>query len=69
MPAFCLRSSGLCLPLNAWDVLDRENITTLPQLIAIADRIERFPGIKATTALAIRVELGRVALLKAQSEG
>jgi Holliday junction resolvasome RuvABC DNA-binding subunit len=38
-----------------------------PQLTAIADRIERFPGIGAKTALAIRVELGRIALLEAQS--
>jgi hypothetical protein len=58
---------GLRLPLNAWNVLDRENITTLPQLTAIADRIERLPGIGAKTALAIRVELGRIALLGAQS--
>jgi hypothetical protein len=47
--------------------LDRENITTLPQLTAIADRIERLPGIGAKTALAIRAELGRLALLDAQS--
>jgi hypothetical protein len=58
---------GLRLPLNAWNVLQRESITTLPQLTAIADRIERFSGIGAKTALAIRVELGRVALLDAQS--
>ena len=58
---------GLRLPLNAWNVLDRENITTLTQLTAIADRIERLPGIGAKTALAIRVELGRIALLDAQS--
>ncbi|MFL4991869.1 MAG: hypothetical protein ACJ8DV_11345 [Microvirga sp.] len=58
---------GLRLPLNAWNVLDRENITTLAQLTAIADRIERLPGIGAKTALAIRVELGRIALLDAQS--
>src|SRR5215207_3331785 len=58
---------GLRLPLNAWNVLDRENITTLPQLTAIADRIERLPGIGAKTALAIRAELGRLALLDAQS--
>jgi len=58
---------GLRLPLNAWNVLDRENITTLPQLTAIADRIERFPGIGPKTAQAIRVELGRIALLGAQS--
>jgi DNA-directed RNA polymerase alpha subunit len=54
---------GLRLPLNAWNVLDREKITTLAQLTAIADRIERFPGIGAKTALAIRVELGRIAPL------
>ena len=60
---------GLRLPLNAWVVLERENITTLPQLTAIADRIERFPGIEATTALAIRVELSRVDLLEARSSG
>jgi hypothetical protein len=58
---------GLRLPLNAWNVLDRENITTLAQLVAIADRVERLPGIGAKTALAIRVELGRIALLGTQS--
>jgi hypothetical protein len=58
---------GLRLPLNAWNVLDRENITTLTQLTAIADRIDRLPGIGLKTALAIRVELGRIALLDAQS--
>jgi hypothetical protein len=58
---------GLRLPLNAWNMLDRENITTLPQLTAIADRIERLPGVGAKTALAIRAELGRIARLEAQS--
>jgi hypothetical protein len=58
---------GLRLPLNAWNVLDRENITTLAQLTAIADRVERLPGIGAMTALAIRGELARVALRDAQS--
>jgi DNA-directed RNA polymerase alpha subunit len=58
---------GLRLPLNAWNVLHREGITTLDQLRAKADQIERFSGIGAKTALAIRVELGRVALLEAQS--
>jgi Holliday junction resolvasome RuvABC DNA-binding subunit len=60
---------GLRLPLNAWIVLDRENITTLPQLTAIADRIERFSGIGPKTARAIRVELGRVALFEALGTG
>ena len=58
---------GLRLPLNAWNVLHRENITTLPQLTAIADRIERLPGIGAKTAQVIKVELGRIALLDAKS--
>jgi len=58
---------GLRLPLNAWNALDRENITTLAQLVAIADRVERLPGIGVKTALAIRIELGRIALLDAQS--
>ena len=58
---------GLRLPLNAWNVLDQKNITTLTQLTAIADRVERLPGIGAKTALAIRVELGRIALLDARS--
>jgi hypothetical protein len=60
-------TQGLRLPLNAWNVLHREGITTLDQLRTKADRIERFSGIGAKTALAIRVELGRVALLEAQS--
>jgi len=55
---------GLRLPLNAWNVLHRENITTLPQLIAIADRIERLPGVEVkcpggTTIEAPRRRLGR----------
>ena len=54
----------LRLPLNAWIVLDREALRA-PQLTAIADRIERFPGVGAKTAQAIRVELGRIALLEA----
>jgi hypothetical protein len=58
---------GLRLPLNAWTALARENITTLPQLTAIADRIERLPGIGTKTSQAIRIELGRIALLNAQS--
>ena len=48
----------LRLPLNAWNVLDREDITTLAQLTAIADRIERLPGIGAKTALANSVRAG-----------
>jgi endonuclease III len=42
--------------------LSTQNITTLPQLTAIADRIERLPGVGRKTALALRAELGRIAL-------
>jgi hypothetical protein len=58
---------GLRLPLNAWNALHREDITTIDQLRAMADRIHWLPGVGPKTALAIRVELGRVALLEAQS--
>jgi hypothetical protein len=58
---------GLRLPLNAWNALHREGITTIDQLRAIADRIHWLPGVGPKTALAIRVELGRIALLDAQS--
>ena len=56
---------GLRLPLNAWRALERENITTLAQLNAAADRIEWVAGIGVKTAFAIRAELGRVAHLGA----
>jgi hypothetical protein len=58
---------GLRLPLDAWNALQRQGITTIDQLRAMADRIHWLPGIGSKTALAIRVELGRVALLEAQS--
>ncbi|WP_414471405.1 hypothetical protein [Microvirga sp. M2] len=48
-------------------MLHSEGVTTLEQLRAVADKIHTLPGIGAKTALAIRVELGRVALLDAQS--
>jgi hypothetical protein len=47
-------------------VLRRENIMTLNRLKAVAYRIEQFTGVGVKTALAIRVELGRVALLEEQ---
>lgn len=58
---------GLRLPLNAWNALHREGVTTLDQLRAMADKIHTLPGIGPKTALVIRAELGRVALLDAQS--
>src|SRR4051812_17929522 len=57
---------GLRLPLNAWKALQRENITTLDQLKAVADEIERFEGIGRKTAQAIRAELTRLEALEGQ---
>lgn len=52
---------GLRLPQYAWSVLDRDNITSMDQLRAIADEIERLvPGAGPKTADAIRAELARV---------
>jgi hypothetical protein len=57
---------GLNLPPNAWHVLRRENIRTIRQLRAIADRIERLDGVGCKTALAIREELARIASIEDQ---
>jgi hypothetical protein len=52
---------GLQLPTWVWDVLHRERITTLDQLSAVADRMERvYPGIGQRTAQVIRDEITRV---------
>jgi endonuclease III len=51
---------GLRLPLNAWDALRGESITTIGQLSAVADRLETLPGIGPKTAHLIREELARV---------
>jgi hypothetical protein len=50
---------GLRLPPRAWAVLRRENITTIDQLRAVADRLQRFDGVGFRTALAIREEIAR----------
>ena len=54
---------GLRLPTRAWKALQQENITTLDQLRAAADRIERFENIGPKIAQTIRAELARVASL------
>jgi DNA-directed RNA polymerase alpha subunit len=52
---------SLRLPRRAWKALQQENITTLDQLRAVADRLERvLPGIGGKTALTIRAELARI---------
>ena len=51
---------GLRLPLSARGVLDRAGITTLDQLRAQVDRIQRFDGIGPKTARLLQQELARV---------
>jgi endonuclease III len=51
---------GLRLPLNAWDALRAEGITTIGQLREVADRLETLPGIGPKTAQLIREELACV---------
>jgi hypothetical protein len=50
---------GLHLPDHAWTALQWENITTLDQLRAVADQLERFYKIGPKTAQIIRAELAR----------
>ncbi len=51
----------LHLPRRAWTVLERERITSLNQLKAVAAGIERVvPGIGRKTAQMIRAELARI---------
>jgi hypothetical protein len=51
---------GLYLPPIAWEVLRRENIHTLDQLRANADRLEQFDGISVRMAQVIRLALAYV---------
>jgi hypothetical protein len=53
--------SGLYLPPVAWDVLQREKIQTLEQLVDMADRLEQVVGIESRMADVIREALARVA--------
>jgi predicted flap endonuclease-1-like 5' DNA nuclease len=57
---------GLRLPLTAWKSLQDEGITTLGQLMAVADRLEWLIGIGPKMAQVIREELARVAASKRQ---
>src|SRR3712207_4295173 len=54
----------LRLPLAAWRSLQAEGITTIGQLRAVADQLERFDGIGPKTAEVIRDELARAAAPK-----
>lgn len=48
---------GLRLPLIVWNTLMDEGITTLDELRAIADQLERLPGIGSKMAWVTREEL------------
>ena len=65
MPRFYDTCAGpirdLYLPPVAWDVLRRENIGTMDQLRAHADRLEQFDGIEARMAEVIRHALAHFA--------
>ena len=52
---------GLYLPPAAWNMLQREKIQTLEQLVDIADRLEQVEGIEPRMAEVIREALARVA--------
>jgi endonuclease III len=51
---------GLRLPLTAWRSLEDGGITTIAQLKAVADQLERLPGIGPKTAQVLRKELARI---------
>lgn len=51
---------GLRLPLAAWNSFHNEGIATIHQLTAVADRLERLPGIGLKMARVIREELALV---------
>jgi hypothetical protein len=55
---------GLYLPPVAWKVLQRENIQTMDQLRANADRLEQFDGIAPGMAHMIRLTLTYAAPLR-----
>ena len=51
---------GLRLPLAAWNCPHNEGITTIGQLTAAADRLERLAGVGLNMARVIREELAHV---------
>jgi hypothetical protein len=54
--------TGLRLPRHAWEGLHKHRITTIDQLKASADRLERLERIGPKTARVVREELARVGL-------
>lgn len=60
---------GLRLPLTVWNTLRDEGITTIDQLRAVADQLERLPGIGVKMGRVIREELGRASTPEGNSLG
>jgi hypothetical protein len=60
---------GLYLPPVGWNMLEREKIQTLEQLVDIVDRLEQFDGIEPRMAEVIREALARVAPPEEQTIG
>jgi hypothetical protein len=60
---------GLRLPLIVWNTLMDEGITTLDQLRAVANQLERLPGIGSKMARVTREELARASPPEASSSG
>jgi len=58
---------GLRLPLRVWNTLMDEGITTLDQLRAVADQLERLPGIGSKMARVTRDELARASVPEGSS--
>jgi hypothetical protein len=60
---------GLSLPPMAWDVLRREEIRTIDQLMAKADQLEQFDGIEPRMAQVIRQALACAGLPEEETSG
>ena len=72
MPHFYDTCAGpiavLYLPPIAWEVLQRENIQTMDQLRANADRLEQFDGLGVGMAQVIRQALADITPSDDQTE-
>jgi DNA-directed RNA polymerase alpha subunit len=60
---------GLSLPSLALDVLRREEIRTIDQLMAKADQLEQFDGIEPRMAQVIRQALAYAGLPEEETSG
>jgi hypothetical protein len=60
---------GLYLPSVAWDLLRREKIQTIDQLMAIVHRLEQVDGVEPRVAQMIRQAIASTALSVAWRSG